>query len=42
MSGEFEQEAYRTELITVTFEAVRCLHAAECVQGLPEVFDPTR
>ena len=39
MSGESEQKTYRTESITVTFEAGRCLHAAECVHGLPEVFD---
>ncbi|WP_030354508.1 (4Fe-4S)-binding protein [Streptomyces scopuliridis] len=39
MSGELEQKAYQTESITVTFEARRCLHAAECVHGLPEVFD---
>ncbi|MEU7020060.1 (4Fe-4S)-binding protein [Streptomyces sp. NPDC046203] len=25
--------------ITVTFEPRRCLHAAECVRGLPSVFD---
>ncbi|MEU8258959.1 (4Fe-4S)-binding protein [Micromonospora inaquosa] len=25
--------------MTVTFEARRCWHAAECVRGLPEVFD---
>ncbi|WP_327327242.1 (4Fe-4S)-binding protein [Streptomyces sp. NBC_01210] len=25
--------------ITVTFESRRCLHAAECVRGLPHVFD---
>lgn len=30
---------YRGERITVTFEAGRCLHAAECVHGAPEVFD---
>ena len=42
MSGESERRAYRTESITVTFEAGRCLHAAECVHGLPEVFDPTK
>ncbi|MER8072252.1 (4Fe-4S)-binding protein [Streptomyces sp. NPDC094034] len=42
MSGESEQKAYQTESITVTFEARRCLHAAECVNGLPEVFDPTK
>ncbi|WP_326609048.1 (4Fe-4S)-binding protein [Streptomyces scopuliridis] len=42
MSGEFEQKAYQAESITVTFEARRCLHAAECVHGLPEVFDTTK
>ncbi|MFJ5841333.1 (4Fe-4S)-binding protein [Streptomyces shenzhenensis] len=42
MSGESERKAYRTELITVTFEARRCLHAAECVHGLPEVFDTAK
>ncbi|MFD7687509.1 (4Fe-4S)-binding protein [Streptomyces sp. NPDC059781] len=42
MSGESEQKTYRTEAIAVTFEARRCLHAAECVHGLPEVFDPTK
>ncbi|MFJ4832036.1 (4Fe-4S)-binding protein [Streptomyces sp. NPDC088747] len=42
MSGESEQKAYQTESITVTFEARRCLHAAECVHGLPEVFDTTK
>ncbi|MDR1079102.1 MAG: (4Fe-4S)-binding protein [Propionibacteriaceae bacterium] len=28
--------------ITVTFDGSRCLHAAECVRGLPEVFDTKR
>jgi uncharacterized Fe-S cluster protein YjdI len=26
--------------LTVTFDARRCIHAAECVRRLPEVFDP--
>ncbi|MET8554421.1 (4Fe-4S)-binding protein [Streptomyces sp. NPDC004959] len=39
MSDESGRKAYRTDSITVTFEARRCLHAAECVRGLPEVFD---
>ncbi|MCZ4118464.1 (4Fe-4S)-binding protein [Streptomyces sp. H39-S7] len=30
--------AYAGDGITVTFEAGRCLHAGECVRGLPEVF----
>lgn len=33
-------KAYRGDGITVHFEAARCIHAAECVQGLPGVFDP--
>ncbi|MFJ3501993.1 MULTISPECIES: (4Fe-4S)-binding protein [unclassified Streptomyces] len=33
---------YEGEGITVTFEPRRCLHAAECVHGLPEVFDTSR
>ncbi|WP_405876840.1 (4Fe-4S)-binding protein [Streptomyces sp. NBC_01136] len=39
MSGRSEKKAYDGQSITVTFEARRCLHAAECVRGLPEVFD---
>ncbi|WP_326757479.1 (4Fe-4S)-binding protein [Streptomyces phaeochromogenes] len=42
MSGEPERKTYQAESITVTFEAGRCLHAAECVHGLPEVFDTTK
>ncbi|MGW5343266.1 (4Fe-4S)-binding protein [Streptomyces sp. HUAS TT3] len=32
-------KAYPGRQITVTYETGRCLHAAECVRGLPEVFD---
>ena len=28
--------------MTVSFDASRCLHAAECVRGLPEVFDTSQ
>ncbi|WP_328847592.1 (4Fe-4S)-binding protein [Streptomyces sp. NBC_00258] len=42
MSSESERKTYRAESIAVTFEARRCLHAAECVHGLPEVFDTTK
>lgn len=42
MSGGTGKKAYEGRSITVTFEAKRCLHAAECVNGLPEVFDPGR
>lgn len=27
---------------TISYDVTRCIHAAECVRGLPEVFDPTR
>ncbi|MEW2516443.1 (4Fe-4S)-binding protein [Streptomyces sp. NPDC046870] len=37
-----QKKAYETRDITVTYEARRCLHAAECVRGLPEVFDVNR
>ncbi|MEV0321413.1 (4Fe-4S)-binding protein [Streptomyces sp. NPDC050658] len=40
--GAERGKPYRGELITVTFEARRCLHAAECVRGLPQVFDTGR
>ena len=28
--------------LTVTYDVKRCIHAGECVRGLPEVFDPDR
>ena len=31
---------YRGQSIRVTYDAKRCIHAAECVRGLPDVFDP--
>lgn len=33
---------YTGESIDVTFDAARCLHAAECIRGLPAVFDTAR
>lgn len=33
---------YQGDGIVVTYELQRCIHAAECVKGLPEVFDPGR
>jgi CDGSH-type Zn-finger protein/uncharacterized Fe-S cluster protein YjdI len=33
------RKAYRSERITVSFDLQRCIHAKECVRGLPEVFD---
>jgi uncharacterized Fe-S cluster protein YjdI/CDGSH-type Zn-finger protein len=33
---------YPGERIEVTFDTRRCLHAARCVAGLPEVFDTKR
>jgi uncharacterized Fe-S cluster protein YjdI/CDGSH-type Zn-finger protein len=34
-----EPKRYHGEEIAVLFDASRCLHAAECVRGLPAVFD---
>jgi CDGSH-type Zn-finger protein/uncharacterized Fe-S cluster protein YjdI len=33
------RKAYRSERITVSFDLRRCIHARECVRGLPEVFN---
>lgn len=33
---------YPGEGFVITWEASRCRHAAECVHGLPQVFDNTR
>ncbi|MFE2168674.1 (4Fe-4S)-binding protein [Streptomyces sp. NPDC059447] len=35
-------KAYAGKQITITYEVRRCLHAAECVRGLPGVFDSAR
>lgn len=35
-------KAYYGERITVYFDASRCRHFAECVRGLPDVFDTGR
>ena len=33
---------YDGDDITVTYDIKRCIHAAKCVDGLPEVFNPER
>lgn len=33
---------YAGTSLTVTFDGARCIHAAECVRGLPDVFDTHR
>jgi len=33
---------YVGEQISIGYDAKRCIHAAECVHGLPAVFDPDR
>ena len=35
-------QVYETDAITVSFDPDLCIHARECVRGLPAVFDPTR
>jgi uncharacterized Fe-S cluster protein YjdI len=37
-----EIREYEASGIVVTWEASRCQHAAECVRGLPQVFDRDR
>ncbi len=32
--------AYESSAIRVVYDPTRCIHAAECVRGLPSVFDP--
>ena len=34
--------AYAAPRVTVFYDRGRCRHYAECVRGLPQVFDPTR
>lgn len=31
---------YRTDAMVVTYDPDVCIHAAECVRGLPQVFNP--
>ncbi|MEZ4318352.1 MAG: CDGSH iron-sulfur domain-containing protein [Myxococcota bacterium] len=33
-------KTYSGDGIDITFDSTRCIHAAECVRGLPAVFDP--
>ena len=42
MSKERRVLRYRGRELTVVYDVKRCIHAAECVHGLPEVFDPQR
>ena len=42
MTTKGKRRGYRGSRITVSFDARRCIHAARCVHGLPEVFDPKR
>lgn len=35
-------KSYTGEHIDVTFDTARCIHAAECVRGLPAVFDTAK
>ena len=40
VSGKLHE--YKGLTLTVTFDGSRCIHAAECVKGLPGVFDTAR
>lgn len=39
MRSDKMRKTYTSETIYVSFEPARCIHAAECVKGLPQVFD---
>jgi uncharacterized Fe-S cluster protein YjdI len=36
------KKIYRGKAVDVAFDADTCIHAAECVRGMPAVFDPER
>ena len=40
MTRQTKLHRYEGRSGTVTYDAKRCIHAAECVHGLPAVFDP--
>ena len=35
-------QTYAAPDVTVTFDPAKCIHAAECIRALPDVFDSTR
>lgn len=39
---EEDVHEYEGKAVTVTYDVERCIHARECVRGLPAVFDPDR
>lgn len=36
------RKTYRGTLVDVSFDGAMCQHAAECVRGMPEVFNTSR
>src|SRR4029450_1665590 len=40
MSEATKLHQYESPQAKVTWDAARCIHAAECVRRLPQVFDP--
>jgi uncharacterized Fe-S cluster protein YjdI len=40
--AESTRRSYEGAQVSVSFDAQRCLHAAECVRGLPSVFDTSK
>lgn len=41
-AGGRKVRSYEADDIVVEYDPKRCIHAAECVRGLPDVFDPER
>ena len=42
MSPKSKRRSYGGQGIVVSYNVKRCIHAAECVRGLPNVFDPKK
>jgi CDGSH-type Zn-finger protein/uncharacterized Fe-S cluster protein YjdI len=42
MSPVFKKRSYQSENIVVHFDSKLCIHARECVRGLPSVFDTSQ
>jgi len=40
-TGRRGTREFRGAAVVIRYDAARCIHAAECVRGAPEVFDPT-
>src|SRR5262245_29692658 len=42
MDSKDQVRHYANDAIDISYDATRCIHAAECIRGLPAVFDTAR